>query len=73
MQLIDNILKAVSDFRQLITALTNALNANTAVTSALLEATQKIQRASTATETATAYLASAERHRREQGGLRHEF
>jgi len=73
MQLIDNIRKTVSDFRKLLTALTTALNANTAATGALFETSQNIETASAATQAATAYLANAERHRREQSGLRTEF
>ena len=62
-------------FQQLLTAQTDALKAqtdalkaSTAATSALFETAQKIQAASTATETAVSYLARAERHRREQTG-----
>ncbi|HET9305572.1 MAG TPA: hypothetical protein VFO46_06045 [Candidatus Sulfotelmatobacter sp.] len=75
MQLLDNIRKTVSEFRQLLTAQTDALKAqtdalkaSTAATSALLDTTQKVHAASLATVSAVSYLARAERHRREQTG-----
>jgi predicted amino acid-binding ACT domain protein len=46
---------------------------NTITTTALLETTQRLESAATATQTATAYLANAERHRREQSGQRVEL
>jgi len=73
MQLIDNIRKTVSDFRKLLTALTTALNANTAATAALLETAKRIELGTTSVAASTLYLSLSEKHKREQAGQRTEF
>lgn len=63
----------ILNFQKLLLALRLAVENNTAATAALLETSKATLDAAQASQTSTAYLASAERHSREQAGQRHEF
>lgn len=63
----------IINFQKLLLALRLAVETNTAATAAQLETAKATLEAAEATKSATAYLASAERHSREQAGQRHDF
>jgi hypothetical protein len=63
----------ITNTQRMLLGLITALDRNTATTAELLATAKETLKAAQATQTATAYLAAAEQHRREQAGLRHEF
>lgn len=63
----------ILNVQKLFVGLITALHQNTATNAALLETAKANLESAKATQTATAYLAAAEQHRREQAGIRHEF
>lgn len=73
MQLLTNIRQAAQDFRQLLTRLAAAIEVNTKATAALHITALENLAASRATQTAVTFLERAERHRREQAGIRSDF
>jgi hypothetical protein len=63
----------ITNTQRMLLGLITALDRNTATTAELLATAQATLKAAEATQTATAYLAAAERHSREQSGQRHDF
>jgi hypothetical protein len=67
------LIQTLSELSAATVSLKAAVEANTTATAALLETAKRIEAATTSTAASTLYLSLAEKHRREQGGLRHEF
>jgi hypothetical protein len=63
----------ILNFQKLLLGLISALDRNTTATAELLATAQATLTGAELTQSATAYLASAERHSREQAGQRTEF
>lgn len=64
---------AITTFQRLGFSLLTALQRHTEVLAAQQATAEQTLKATESTSAAVSYLASAERHRREQAGIRHEF
>jgi hypothetical protein len=73
MQLLDNIRKTVTDFRQLIGALTTAIDKNTLATADVYKTAEQILKQQEEIRHAVVFLARCEKHRRQEAGQRVGF